>query len=339
MDILILGSTSNICAKRVFDNLNNLHSKINTIYCYDMKNMSELKFHKYIKTNVKIQNKNMILNKIKYIYGNFNLTEYEKKIKNILHQKLIIYVSIPPFCYECIVQFFKDNNNYNKLILEKPLALDYNNYCILKPLFTENVYVIDHFLYKRDIKRVIEYYKTREINKIKIKFLYENDVEDRLGYFDNVGFFIDMFQSHYLSILYYLIGIDKIEKLLKMDINTNIRKQYNNYGGKNNIDTYFYVELKDDKHTYIFEGGKAMVKEEKILEINDLTYTINNYNDEYELYFNDLIDENVNESMIKYHDIFWKITEYINNNKKNNISFYDKNKPMNKIINVIKEYC
>ena len=31
---------------------------------------------------------------------------------------------------------------------------------------------------------------------------YTDDVEKRIGYFDNTGFFIDMFQSHFLSILY-----------------------------------------------------------------------------------------------------------------------------------------
>ena len=33
MDFLILGSTSNICISRVYDNLNDIHEKINNIYC------------------------------------------------------------------------------------------------------------------------------------------------------------------------------------------------------------------------------------------------------------------------------------------------------------------
>ena len=48
-----------------------------------------------------------------------------------------------------------------------------------------------------------------------------------------------------------------------MNIIKNIRKQYINYGGKNNKDTYFYVELNVNNITYIFEAGKAMLKSEK----------------------------------------------------------------------------
>ena len=327
MDILILGATSNICKKRVFDNLNNLHHKINTIYCYDMKKMKTLRFDQYVMNDVTINNENNIVKKIKYIYGNFNVEEYSKKIKSLLHKFLIIYVSVPPFCYEEIIMFFKENNNYHTLILEKPLALNYEEYLNLKPNFTENMYVIDHFLYKQDIQKIINSYQYRKINTIKIKFWYENDVEDRLGYFDNVGFFIDMFQSHYLSILYHLIGIDKLSKLLNMEIKVNTRKQYKNYGGMNKVDTYFYVELKDDTNLYIFEGGKAMVEENKEIEIDGIVYKINNYNNEYELYFKNILENNMNKSMIKYHDLFWKITDYINNDMKMNlnIDYYDKN--------------
>tara|TARA_B100000963_G_scaffold357441_1_gene379646 strand:- start:1392 stop:2405 length:1014 start_codon:yes stop_codon:yes gene_type:complete len=334
MDILILGSTSNICAQRVFDNLNNIYNKINTIYCYDMKNMTNFDFLTYMIKNVKFKNKNMIMNKIRYIYGNFNHEEYEEKVKPLLHKYLTIYVSIPPFCYKCILNFFDNNTNYNKLVLEKPLALNYSNYCELKSFFNEKIHVIDHFLYKKDIQNIINNHKTNEIHKVKIKFLYENDVEDRLGYFDNVGFFIDMFQSHYLSILHYLIGSEKLKKLLTMNININIRKQYKNYGGKNKVDTYFHVELKDNINTYIFEGGKAMKKEIKEIEIDGCNYIIQNYNNEYELYFKDILDNCKIESMTKHHDLFWKITEYIEQHKKINtkLTFYDKNIHVNKTI-------
>ena len=327
MDVLILGSTSNICAKRVFDNLNNIYQDIGNIYCYDMKNITQKDFESYISSNVMISKKNMINNKIKYIYGNFDTKNYNEKIKKLLNRSLIIYVSIPPFCYENIINFFNENNNYYKLILEKPLALCYRDFCTLKFLFTDKMYVIDHFLYKRDIQNIIKIYRRKNFNKIKIKFLYQDDAEKRLGYFDNVGFYIDMFQSHYLSILYSLIGLQKIKKLLTMNIKTNIRKQYKNYGGKNNVDTYFYVELSDNINTYIFEGGKAMMNEEKIIEIDDKLYNINNYNDEYELFFQDIINDNINENMIKHHDIFWKITQNINNNRKmySKLDLYGKN--------------
>ncbi|MBI96157.1 hypothetical protein CL656_03340 [bacterium] len=327
MDILILGATSNICATRVFDNLNDLQHEINTIYCYDMKNITPSIFNQYFLENVKLNNKNMIINKIKYIYGNFKESEYINKIIPLMNQKLLIYVAIPPFCYNHIIDFFNVNNNFYKLILEKPLALNYNCFNSIKTKITNKMFIIDHFLYKKDIQNIIHKNKDKCIKTIKIKFLYENDVENRLGYFDTVGFFIDMFQSHYLSILYSLIGINKTKQLLNMNIKNNIRKQYKNYGGHNNVDTYFYVELNNNDTTYVFEGGKAMFKEIKEIQINENIYKINNYNDEYKLFFEDIIHNKVNESFIQHHDLFWKITEYINNDTKRElkIKYYDKN--------------
>ena len=226
MDVLILGSTSNICAIRVFDNLNNLHHKINNIYCYDMVKMNNDGFINYVKTNVTISQPCQIYNKINYIYGQFNVDYYECLIKPLIHKKLIIYVAVPPFCYKDIAIFFyKYNYFYHSLILEKPLSLNYINYKALQPHLLNNTYVMDHFLYKKDIQKIIKKYKDTDINFFKISFLYQCDVEDRLRYFDNVGFFIDMFQSHYLSILYCIIG-NKIYNLINADIVKIIKKQY-----------------------------------------------------------------------------------------------------------------
>ncbi len=328
MDILILGSTSNICAIRVFDNLNNLHHKINSIYCYDMINYNNNAFLHYMKNNVKIKQPSKIFNKIEYLYGLFNIDNYEYIIKPLIHKKLIIYVAVPPFCYKDITLFFyKYKYFYHSLILEKPLSLDYINYKTLQPYLLNNTHVMDHFLYKKDIQTIIKKYKDTDINFFKISFLYHCDVEDRLRYFDNVGFFIDMFQSHYLSILYSIIN-HKIYNLINATVVKNIKKQYHNYGGKNKVDTYFYLELNYDNNIYIFEGGKSMRKEAKTITINNEIFHINNYNNEYELFFHDLMESN-SVNLISQHDIFWKITDNINKHFKTNnlkLSFYYKNK-------------
>jgi glucose-6-phosphate 1-dehydrogenase len=334
MDFLILGSTSNICISRVYDNLNDIHEKINNIYCYDMVKHTNNSFLNYIKTNIDFNYTFKLQHKINYLYGLFDLEHYEKIIKPLIHKKLIIYVAVPPFCYETIISFFSNyKNTYKYLILEKPLSLDYNNYKLLKQQLFENTYVMDHFLYKSDIQNIIKKHKHDKITFFKISFHYDCDVENRLRYFDNVGFFIDMFQSHYLSILYSLIG-PKINDLIDALIVKNIKKQYYDYGGKNKVDTYFQVQLEDlnvedkDGCNYVFEGGKAMKEEKKIIQINNHIYEINNYYNEYRLFFTDLIKNNAN-NLISQHDLFWKITEKINNNFKVNdlkLSYYYKNK-------------
>ena len=334
MDFLILGSTSNICISRVYDNLNDIHEKINNIYCYDMVEHTNKSFLNYIKTNIDFNYTFKLKHKINYLYGLFDLEHYEKIIKPLIHKKLIIYVAVPPFCYETIISFFHDYKyEYKYLILEKPLSLDYNNYKLLKQQLFENTFVMDHFLYKSDIQNIIKKHKHDKITFFKISFHYDCDVENRLRYFDNVGFFIDMFQSHYLSILYSLIG-PKINDLIDSLIVKNIKKQYYDYGGKNKVDTYFQVQLEDlnveDKGgcNYVFEGGKAMKEEKKIIQINNHIYEIDNYYNEYQLFFTDLIENNA-INLISQHDLFWKITEKINNHFKVNnlkLNYYYKNK-------------
>ena len=334
MDFLILGSTSNICISRVYDNINDIHEKINNIYCYDMVEHTNNSFLNYINTNIDFNYTFKLQHKIKYLYGSFDLEHYEKIITPLIHNKLIIYVAVPPFCYETIISFFSSYKDvYKYLILEKPLSLDYENFKILKQYLHENTYVMDHFLYKSDIQNIIKKHKHDKITFFKISFHYDCDVENRLRYFDNVGFFIDMFQSHYLSILYSLIG-PKINDLIDALILKNIKKQYYDYGGKNKVDTYFQVQLEDlnveDKHgcNYVFEGGKAMKEEKKIIQINNHVYEINNYYNEYRLFFTDLIENNA-INLISQHDLFWKITEKLNNHFKVNnlkLNYYYKNK-------------
>jgi len=107
-----------------------------------------------------------------------------------------------------------------------------------------------------------------------------------------------------------------------------MKKQYHDYGGKNKVDTYFYLKLKYDNNIYIFEGGKAMVYESKTITINNEIFQINNYNNEYELFFHDLMENN-SINLISQHDIFWQITDKINKYFKSNnlkLSYYYKNK-------------
>lgn len=179
--------------------------------------------------------------------------------------------------------------------------------------------MIDHFLYKRDIQKIINL-KIDNIKKIKFIFLYDDDVEDRLGYFDKTGFFIDMFQSHLLSILYLLIGED-INKIFKSKITID-RKQYINYGGTNKqVETYFNLNISFDDIYISMEIGKAMKYIKKQIIINDNVYTINDYKDEYFMFF-DNIENNIN--ILDQQEIFWKITEFIKLHFKH-ISYHKKN--------------
>ena len=190
------------------------------------------------------------------------------------------------------------------MLFEKPFASNFDNYCCIEKYINNNTILVDHFLYKKDIVRLANKYKNSKISSFEIKFLYSDDVENRLGYFDKTGLFKDMFQSHYLSVLYLFLKED-ILKLMNCNIKKNIRKKYNNYGGKNLIDTYFYLEVEVDDLVLVFESGKA-VKDKREIKINNSVYTINSYEDEYNIMFNNVLCGTHNNT-INMQPLFWKI--------------------------------
>ena len=108
---------------------------------------------------------------------------------------------------------------------------------------------------------------------------------------------------------------DKISETLNthhenIKYNRNIRKQYIDYGGKNKVDTYFYVELHTNRCTIIFESGKA-VKDERSITVNNAAYIIKSYSDEYTIFFKDLIENRVDRKVIANQNMFWKIYDKI----------------------------
>ena len=71
-----------------------------------------------------------------------------------------------------------------------------------------------------------------------------------------------------------------------------------------------------------------MRNEIKSITVNNEKIEIKGYNNEYELFFNDLMDSNA-MNLISQHDVFWQITDNINKHFKTNnlkLSFYYKNK-------------
>lgn len=329
MNIVIIGATSNICKIRVFENLNQIQEKIKNIVCVSRKNYTLNDWKNYINT-LSINN-NKLLDKIDYIQCNYQISDYRQKLYPIIQKDTIIYVSTPPCCYRELIEFINEID-MGTLVLEKPLSLNYQQYRELKPILSHRIHMIDHFLYKVDVQKIINNFAD-PIQTIHFRFLYTDDVEDRLGYFDQSGFFIDMFQSHFLSILYCFMK-DDIKIIKNGDIKIN-RKQYLNYGGSNkDIDTYFYLTIKCGYKVMIFEAGKAMKEVCKEIIINGCVHPINNYQNEYSLFF---LNIHNSSNLILIQETFWEITEYIKthfnkidyypkNNFKGSLEYYQKNK-------------
>lgn len=308
-NLIIIGATSSICRNKVFHNLSTI-DVFEKIYCYGWENWNtdNLVFYLLNEVNGDVSN---IISKVEFIQGDYN--DYECSLLNIINDKTIIYVSTPPCCYYQILEFNKTLSTKGlRIVFEKPFANNYEDYKRLRPLIKPNVYIVDHFMYKVDILDLVDKYKNSNIENFKISFLYSEGVEHRLGYFNKTGLFKDMFQSHFLAVLYSIIG-DKLEDLLKCQITTNIRKQYANYGGDLDIDTYFCIEMKDENCNYIFESGKCC-PDKRCVIINNNEYIINSYENEYSLFFVTLLANN-HCNLMDCQDLFWRIYHFIQDEK------------------------
>ena len=166
--LMILGSTSNICKIRVFNNLNNL-DLFDIIYCYGCENWNTNDFLNYFSKNIILKNHDNISSKIKFIKGNYNIDSYKENLTNLVSDNTIIYVATPPICYIDILNYFNSINKNYKLILEKPLAKNINEFKNIKLLISNKVILCDHFIFKQDIINIIKNYN--KIYKLEFHFL------------------------------------------------------------------------------------------------------------------------------------------------------------------------
>lgn len=316
MDLIIIGATSNICKIRVFENLNQIQGIIEKVTCVSRKNYSQTEWKDYLSS---LSNKNLnLLDKVDFVQCFNQLSEYQQKLGPLIHEDTVVYVCTPPNCYPDLIQFI-NHIDQGTLVLEKPLSLNYEQYLDLKPSISPRIQMIDHFLYKVDVQKIITEF-SGPLKSIHFRFLYPDDVENRLGYFDQTGFLIDMFQSHFLSILYCLIK-EEVEMMKTAHIQID-RKQYYHYGGKNpEAETYFLLTITYGQKVFMFEAGKSMSEQCKEIIVNGETHPINDYQNEYSLFFSKL---HSNNDLVLRQEIFWEITEYVKEHF-TKIDYYPKN--------------
>lgn len=134
----------------------------------------------------------------------------------------LAYLSIPPTIFPNVLQGLcagKVHNHHHdgdfRCIVEKPVGSDLQSFESVERDLTacfaeDEIYLLDHYLGKEAVRNI--YYlryanpilerllKNTLIHHVEITALEEDGIEGRAGYFDTVGTFRDMFQSHLLEI-------------------------------------------------------------------------------------------------------------------------------------------
>lgn len=139
------------------------------------------------------------------------------KKKNLTH---IAYFSIPPSVYEDVVRNLAETRGSLeddiRLVIEKPFGESRESaerlyHFVLQYFRDDQFYLLDHYLGKSAVRSILQLRQANrilshmmrgsEVANIQITAFEKRGVEDRAGYFDQIGMTKDMIQSHLLQVL------------------------------------------------------------------------------------------------------------------------------------------
>ncbi len=176
-----------------------------------------------------------LVDRVHYFTGEYdNAPDYEKFTRFIdekIHAlprhsargpfQYIFYFSVPPTGFRPIIQHlgesrFHQKNKNLRLVIEKPFGEDAASalelfHFVARYFTDEQIFLLDHYLGKPAVQSIFhlrhsnrllnQMLKGPEIANIQITAMEKIGVEDRVGYFDQVGMLKDMVQSHLLQVL------------------------------------------------------------------------------------------------------------------------------------------
>lgn len=263
---------------------------------------------------------NNLLKHVRYFPGQYenkkSFTDYRKylqpvtKGKNCIH---LAYFSVPPQAFKPIVRNLAESATSKKedmrLIIEKPFGSDSKSaedlYHFISGYYKkEQIYLLDHYLGKSGIQSILNLrhsnrllntlLKGKEIANIQISALEDVGVNNRIGYFEQVGIVRDMIQSHLLQVLalitmsipiseraedlqrekYSILSAIKVPQSSNDNFVLGQYESYKNYPGvgkKSRTETFAAIKLLIDRESwfrvpiYIRTGKKLSKKQTYIV--------------------------------------------------------------------------
>lgn len=249
------------------------------------------------------------------------------------------YSALPPQNTTAIIGYLdkiKCQGYKVKLLTEKPFGSSLADAIRLKKIIQqknmeEDVLISDHYLFKKEIVDL----KRRPFKKLKIVSIEEVGLENRAGYYDDIGALKDMIQSHFLNIAFKLVGNSQKE-FRNFDVTHYLRGQYgdgktNGYtrdlGKHSDTETFVHVIIKTDHKEFEFITGKKFNEKSGYLSLDDTVIRFNHHDNPYVRLFKDFFLGKRSEfATIESSIIGWQVTEAIQK-KKSPLTFYQEMRP------------
>jgi len=177
--------------------------------------------------NVDKEKLKMLTDRLSYVSGQYDkkdsytkLVEHIDNLSGACKMLKIMYLSVPPSVFKSIIKNLggqrKEFKDEIAMVIEKPFGGDVISanslyYFIVRYFNEEQIYLLDHYLGKQAVRSILHLrhhnrilnsmLKGREVTDIQITAIEDIGIENRVGYFDQVGIIRDMIQSHLLQIL------------------------------------------------------------------------------------------------------------------------------------------
>ncbi|MDP3444589.1 MAG: glucose-6-phosphate dehydrogenase, partial [Ignavibacteria bacterium] len=162
---------------------------------------------------------------------------------------VIYYLSTPPNLYSVIPKNLaqydlnKTENNWKRLIIEKPFGYDYESALnlkneLMKDWEEEQIFRIDHYLGKETVQNLLvtrfsngifePLWNRNYIHHVEVTSAENISVEDRGGYYDSSGALRDMIQNHLLQVV-GLVAMEPPSSLDPISIRNEILKVFQSF--------------------------------------------------------------------------------------------------------------
>lgn len=340
-----------------------------SIVGFGRKDFSKTEFSDYIKETLKKQKGvEDFLSIISYIKGDFSdVSSYKElfhflsdldKNKNKCFSKIFYLAVLPELYYQIFDNINKsglsvichdvDGKSFSRLLVEKPFGTNLDSFQKLNLLSNtifskDQIYRVDHYNAKSfwdDIRKFDFEKEEGYIEKIEINLFEKSVLEDRVSFYEPLGAIYDVFQSHILQMIAFLISEkDKIGVLKKLKLQNDyiVRGQYIGYRKHQNsnensdTETFFSTKFLYNKIPIYIRSGKGL--SENILEI--VVYKKNGEKIEIKSNQNEnnAYEKIILKAISGEKDIFvgeeelllsWQISEKLKaESKKSNIVFYN----------------
>ncbi len=273
----------------------------------------------FIKGMISDKASKQFLDHLEYLHYDMHAEGATKPLKSKIEQiiggakdvELIYYMALQPSLYEETIHQIKEVDSTlsckcvleKKIVVEKPFGFDsvsaqrYN--AILQQAFDDKeIYRIDHYLGKEFMQNLLilrfhndiirSIWDNRSIESIQIIFDETHGVDQRLGFYEQIGVVRDTIQNHIMQIITYLtmnepatlspedIAIEKVKVLRAIDSISEFHTgRYESLGANSGriVETPTYAALKLFVNTYYFAGVPIYVRTGKMqAEARSLIY-------------------------------------------------------------------